>query len=180
MCFSTTLVVINTMKKILLFFAFMYSITPWAQELKFGSAIGSDYRFEELSAQLHLEYSSAKKPISLNFDPGITYYAKNSAVASIIPVYLKVDIGNKIKFCPTIGIFTRLGASYGWSGGLSMEYEFSNKNEIFIQPLIMTDYWKLMHPKGGTYRGLADSYFWFNLGFRRTIIRANKKEVNKE
>ena len=167
----------NNMKTILLIIVTLISSYSYSfsQELNIGGTIGAgpknnDFRIVTLGATV--EYMPVKSIVSLNTDPVFLFDSKDLMLT--VPLYLKLIIGKKIRFCPAFGGFIRTNSNYGWTAGLSIEYKIKEKLLLFVKGDYNMDYWKAEAPThfGSSYEYIdSGSSIWISLGIKKNILK---------
>lgn len=166
------------MKSLLISVFIFISGFCFSQELNFGGFIGTgpiatDYQLF-LTLGGTIEFRPKKSIISFNLDPTIHFYDHKAAFTA--PLYFKFNIGNKFRVCPTIGTFLRTTgtySSYGWSGGLILEYFINDHLLVFLKGDFMKDYYKTIVPThygNGEING-SESSVWVSIGIKKNILR---------
>jgi len=147
----------------------------FSQELIIGGTIGTgpksnDFRIVTFGGTV--EYRPVKSIISLNTDPILLFDSKDLMLT--VPLYLKLIIGNKIRFCPTFGGFIRTNSNYGWTTGLGIEYKIKEKILLFVKGDYNIDYWKAEAPThfGSSYEYIdSGSSIWISFGIKKNILK---------
>lgn len=165
----------SIMRAILITSFILFSLFSFSQELNFGGIIGTGPKINKLNILTFggtIEYRPNKALISLNSDPILLVY--NKEIMLTVPLYLKLIIGNKIRFCPTIGGFVRTNANFGLITGLNIDYKINKKLLIFVKGDFTIDYWKDEAPShfGSSYEYTnSDSSIWISLGIKKNILK---------
>ena len=165
------------MKTILLILVTLISSYSYSfsQELNIGGTIGAgpknnDFRIVTFGGTI--EYRPVKSIVSLNTDPILLFNSKDLILT--FPLYLKLIIGNKIRFCPTFGGFIRTNSNYGWTAGLSIEYKIKEKLFLYVKGDYNMDYWKADAPThfGSSYEYTKrSSSIWISLGIKKNVLK---------
>jgi hypothetical protein len=163
------------MKTILVFIVTLISAYSYSQELNVGGSIGTGPK--SLNATIltfggTAEFRLAGSPVSINTDPNLAFISDKTELT--IPVYLKFIIGNKLRFCPTVGGFVRIHGNYGSKNGINIEFKIKKSMLLFVTGDYYTDYYKaeyLDHFGPSTEYTDHSSSFWFALGIKKNILK---------
>ena len=85
-----------------------YTFSQVSQELNIGGFVGTEIietNFRIVNVGATVEYRLVNALVSFNSDLLLSIY--DNEMFLTVPLYLKFIIGNKIRFCPTGGIFVR-------------------------------------------------------------------------
>ncbi len=159
------------MKYLLILFFSLVSTNGFSQDLNLGGNLGMSTTFNKLTFGGSVEYRPNKSLFSINTDPFLLI-DDNKPILTL-PLYLKVIIGNTVRFCPNVGTFLRTNSNYGWTTGLSIEYKINEKLLILAKGDYVKDFYNSTHPDrfGGTYESISlESSFWFNIGIKKNIF----------
>ncbi len=119
-----------------------------------------------------VEYRPVKSYISLNLDPSVVF-TEQKAIGNF-PLYLKLILGDKFRVCPNFGAFIRTNSNYGWTTGLSIEYQIKDDFFIIAKGDIMKDYYKNEYPNKFGWKDTVtdkESNIWLSIGVKKNIIR---------
>ena len=160
------------MKRVFTFILILISFKTFSQELNIGGNLGiCPIYLGMFIIGGTLEYKPEKPIISINTDPNIIFYKDRIVLTE--PIYLKLNIGNRLRFCPTFGAFIRSGSSYGWSIGLNVEYKIKEKLILFMKGELDKDFWKDQYPNhfGGSTEYINSGYsLWIGFGIKKNIL----------
>lgn len=160
------------MKYILALFISALSTVGYAQQLNVGIGLGKLDDLNMVTLGGAVEYKPYKSLFSINSDPFLLIALDNQAILTL-PLYLKLNFGKALRLCPSIGAFVRTNSNYGWTRGLSVEFDLSEKYILSAKGDYMTDYYKNTSPgKFGGYNEYTDfdSSIMFSLGIKKTIF----------
>jgi hypothetical protein len=110
----------------------------------------------------------------LSFNSGVLFLFTKGESVITLPLNLKFIIGNKIRFCPTVGGFIRSNKNYGWSTGLELDFRIKKKFILFAKGEYTKDYYKEEIPThfGGTNEVTSSgSLFWYGAGIKINIYQ---------
>jgi hypothetical protein len=149
----------------------LISSYSYSQEFNLGGYVGTELIHDNhniVSFAGTAEFRPFKSPITFNFDPSL-FYVENKLILTS-PLYFKFIIGEKIRFCPTFGLFIRTNANYGWSTGIMVEIKVKEKLNIFAKGDYNKDYWKSESPKHDEYVDTG-SVIWLSFGIKKNILK---------
>lgn len=159
------------MKYLLILSLLVVSTLGFSQELNFGGTLGMSTAENKMTLGGSVEYRPNKSMFSINTDSFLLINDSKAIVT--LPLYLKLIIGNSIKLCPNLGAFLRTNSNYGWTTGLSIEYNLSEKLVVLAKGDYMTDFYKSTYPDhfGGSYESLtSDTSLLFSIGIKKNIF----------
>lgn len=148
---------------------FFLSLT-WScrsQEYNIGGELGvlSDFSFSNPAFNLNtfFEFRPKNAFFSLNTNPGVIVVKEDLIIGSF-PLYLKLIIGDKFKFCPKFGAFYWTNRRWGLTGGFNIEVLFKEKLSPFLSADFMRGYYKEQIPShfGGSSSSI-ESFGMFRL-----------------
>jgi hypothetical protein len=149
----------------------LISSYSYSQEFNLGANVGTELIHDNFNVVFiggSSEYRPLKSLITFNFDPYILYTEKKLILTS--PLYIKFIIGNKIRFCPTLGTFIRTNSNYGLSIGMMFEIKANEKLNLFAKGEYNKDYWKSESPRHDKYIS-TDSSIWLTIGVKKNILK---------
>jgi len=158
---------------IIILFLFVAGFSS-AQELNLGLELRGGPNINNgniLSLGPIIEYRPLNSFVSIN--SGVLFLLTKHKSIFNFPLSLKFIIGDKVKFCPSIGGFYRTNNNYGWSSGIIIDYKIKNKLTVFIMGEYNMDYWKAQAPThlGGAYEyNKSGSSFWIGVGIKKNIL----------
>lgn len=159
---------------LLLLAAFIFSNT-YSQELNIGGFAGIGPK--TLNTRIivfggSVEFWPIKARVSLNADPFLVILPDETLLTT--PVYLKLILGDKVRFCPAFGGFIRTNANYGWKAGLSLECKIRKSLTLFGMADYYKDFYKTEAPNhfgSGSYYTDSGSSFWISIGIKKNILK---------
>lgn len=157
-------------KLILLLFLLISSQIYSQQQFNIGAELGDVFLkgdYKNIGFGGEIEYKPRLALISFNFDPILNIPDKN--LIFTLPIYLRFIIGNKIKFCPEVGVFYRSNRNYGWTTGLIIEMMIKDRLYVFVKGDYYRDYWKAVGPYNYQYLDHASSG-WISIGIKKNIL----------
>ncbi|MFZ4739877.1 MAG: hypothetical protein ACOYLE_01795 [Bacteroidales bacterium] len=165
------------MRIVLVLIATLIFSNTYSQELSIGGTFGFGTELKTFITRTKtfggsFEFRPHESIISLNVDPFLIFIPNKVILTT--PIYFKFIIGNKLRFCPTIGGFIRTNANYGWKTGLNMEFDIYKSLFLFVTSDYYIDYYKKEIPDHfGTSTSYTDraSSFWFSLGIKKNILK---------
>ncbi len=105
----------------------------------------------------NFEFRPKHAYFSINTDPFVLFDKTYATFTE--PIYLKLNIGNKFRVCPSAGGFVRTSGNYGWLLGIQIEFRINQKFILFSKNELYADHWK------DTYYGhFGENYTYINQG----------------
>ncbi len=139
--------------------------------MNLGGSIGSELlrdNYTIFNAAGIAEFRAYKSLISFNFNPSLSIFENQLILTT--PLYLKFLIGDKIRLCPTFGLFIRSNANYGWSTGIMIEMKVKEKLYLFAKGDYNKNYWKSETPRHYEYTD-SGSIIWISVGIKKNILK---------
>ena len=136
---------------------------PWTWGVNIGAMGGT------------VEYRPAKAIFSINAEPYLLFNTTDLLFTA--PLYLKFIIGNRFRFCPTVGGFWRSNKNFGWSAGLNLEFGLKRGIFLFLRGDSNKDYYKTKYPDhfGESYPITESGYtLWMNVGVKINIMKSEE------
>jgi hypothetical protein len=158
--------------KVLFIIILLFPIYLYSQELNIGGNIGTNLEHQAVILGGNVEFRPVKSFFSLNFDPSVLLYTKR--FCAIFPLYFKLIIGEKIRFCPEFGAFIRTYSSYGWFYGIHIEFKIKERTLLFLNSDCIKEYYEAEAP---SHYGPSSIYtetrtsLWFSAGIKRNIFK---------
>jgi hypothetical protein len=168
------------MKNIFVLIFSLNSLSLCAQELNIGSNLG--YKFIKDSQAI---YRGEKNALTLGgvfeFRPKHAIFSLNAEARCFFekkiivqfPIYLKFIIGNKVRFCPSLGAFWISTGNYGGSLGLNFEVPLSEKMCIFTRYEFYLEGYEESIPShfGNAYKSIANREAnWIGIGIKHNLL----------
>jgi len=169
---------------IVVFISIILSIRAFSQELSLGIHAGlmPSHSEELISFGGCFEYRPAKSLFSISTDPYVFAYPGNFTqdIEFVFtgPLSIKLILGDKFRFCPTVGAFIRSNGNTGWQYGLDVDYKTPGNVIFFLKGEMYREYW--MGEPPSNYPSLnnsldGDNNLLISLGIKIMI----SKTVNK-
>ena len=118
-----------------------------------------------------IEFRPHHSFVSIN--SGLTFLVYKNESLLTIPLTLKAIIGNKFRFCPTLGGFIRANGNVGYSVGVHLDYQVKENLFIYLKGEYNRDYWKEEVPShnwGTSEITRHGSSFWIGIGLRVNLF----------
>lgn len=154
--------------------AFVFS-NVYSQELNIGAFAGAGPKTINSRVVAFggtVEFRPIEARVSLNADPFLVILPDETLLTT--PVYLKLILGDKVRFCPAFGGFIRTNANYGWKAGLSLECKIRKSLTLFGMADYYKDFYKTEAPNhfgSGSYYTDSGSSFWISIGVKKNILK---------
>ena len=118
-----------------------------------------------------VEFRPSHAVFSLNAEPYVLFNSQDLLFTA--PLYFKFILGNRFRFCPTIGGSWRSNRNLGRSAGLNLEFGLKDGLFLFFMGDVNKDYYKTKYPDhfGGSYPITESGYaVWTNVGVKINIL----------
>jgi len=105
--------------------------------------------------------------------------AYREQVVGSVPVYLKLNIGHKLRFCPFAGGLITTTSAYGITAGFTIEYRIKDRIFMFVKNDFNHLYYKTIHP---SYLDPPEaitesaSLFWISFGTKVNVFGLRKQK----
>ena len=103
----------------------------YSQQLNLGANIGSVDGCSIKTVGATIEFRPSKSFFTINSAPFLFMNDRNPVVT--LPLSIKFFIGNKIRVCPSYGLFLRTNSNFGYNAGLSLEGDLGEKLIVFAK-----------------------------------------------
>ncbi len=163
------------MKTVLILLAAFVFSNSYSQELNIGAFAGAGTKTINSRVVAFggtVEFRPIEARVSFNADPFLVILPDETLLTT--PVYLKIIIGDKIRFCPSFGGFIRTNANYGWKAGLSLDFKIRKSLALFGMADYYKDFYKTEAPNhfgSGTFYTDSGSSFWIIIGVKKNILK---------
>jgi hypothetical protein len=165
-------------KQYLTFLLILAGLAIQGQELNVGGFAGTGPWTWGVSGGVlggAVEFRPGHAIFSLNAEPHIIFNSGDLFFTA--PLYMKFILGNRFRFCPTMGGFWRSNGNFGWSAGLNLEFGLKEGLFLFFRGDLNKDYYKTKYPDhlGGSYPITESGYtVWTNLGLKISILKSEE------
>ena len=159
------------MKYLLIVFIMTLPVIGFPQEFNLGGNLGISTDTKKLTLGGSVEYRPYRSLISFNADPFLLF-DENEAILTF-PLYFKKIIGSSVRFCPNLGAFVRSNGNYGWTTGLSIELNLTEKLILQAKGDYMHDYYETTrydHFGGSSQIISSDASVWLSIGLKKNIF----------
>ncbi len=163
------------MRTFLLSLLLFISFFAAAQELNVGGFAGTGPWTWGVSGGVlggAVEFRPGQAIFSINTEPNIIFNSEDLFFTA--PLYMKFILGNRFRFCPTMGGFWRSNGNFGWSAGLNLEFGLKDRLVLFFRGDLNKDYYQTKYPDhfGGSYPVTESGYtVWTNVGLKVNILK---------